>query len=120
MRNNGGAIPGNVLEVSNTRSTDQYIEYCKKTGNPLHPARMSEAIPDFFIRFLTDPGDIVLDPFAGSNVTGAVAEDLERHWISVEREPIYAKASFSRFNRDVLTWFPEKKSYPKRRRVDTL
>ena len=102
LRNNGGSIPSNVLEISNTRSTDPYIRYCKETKTPLHPARMPEAIPDFFINFLTDPGDLVLDPFAGSNVTGMVAERLGRRWISIEREPIYAETSFSRFKSDEL------------------
>lgn len=120
LKNNGGAIPGNVLEISNTRSTDQYIKYCKETRNPLHPARMSEVIPDFFIRFLTEPGDLVLDPFAGSNVTGASAERLGRYWISIERDPIYAQTSHSRFSRNVLTWFPKEEiSSTRRGRADS-
>ena len=41
-----------------------------------HPARFPAALPDFFIRFLTDEDDLVVDPFAGSNTTGRVAEDL--------------------------------------------
>ena len=48
---------------------------------PIHPARFPPELPDFFIRFLTKPGQLVLDPFAGSNVTGQVAETLGRRWI---------------------------------------
>jgi site-specific DNA-methyltransferase (cytosine-N4-specific) len=97
LKNNGGSIPSNVLEMSNTKSTDPYIRYCKETKKPLHPARMPESIPSFFIKFLTNEKDIVLDPFAGSNVTGFVAERLGRKWISVERDPVYSETSASRF-----------------------
>ena len=65
---------------------------------------MPEAIPDFFIKFLTKPGDIVLDPFAGSNVTGMVAERLGRKWISIEVNPKYAESSFSRFRLEDIIW----------------
>lgn len=78
LKDNGGAIPPNVLIAANTRANDSYIRYCKDNNIPLHPARMPEAIAKFFINFLTDPGDLILDPFAGSNVTGAVAESLNR------------------------------------------
>lgn len=62
-----------------------------------HPARFPEKLPEFFIQFLTDPGDIVLDIFAGSNTTGAVAEALERRWIAFEIEQSYLAASAFRF-----------------------
>ena len=97
LKDNGGAIPPNVLVAANTHAHDPYIRYCKANNIPLHPARMPEAIAKFFISFLTDPGDLVLDPFAGSNVTGAVAESLGRRWISIEANNDYAQASRSRF-----------------------
>ena len=37
---------------------------------------MPEPLIEFFVKFLTDPGDVVFDPFAGSNTTGSVAERL--------------------------------------------
>ncbi len=98
LKDNKGAIPSNVLIVSNTRSTDPYIRHCKAEGIPLHPARMPRELPDFFIKLLTVKGDVVLDPFAGSNMTGAVAEELGRRWISIEKDPIYAHSSLSRFS----------------------
>jgi len=97
LKNNKGAIPSNVLVVSNTLASDDYMAYCKKRKMPLHPARMPREIPDFFIRFLTDPGDIVLDPFAGSNITGWSSERLGRRWISIEKDRVYALTSRSRF-----------------------
>ena len=97
LKDHGGAIPPNVLTAANTRAYDPYLQYCKKNDIPLHPARMPTDIAKFFVRFLTDPGDLVLDPFAGSNVTGAVAETLGRRWIGIEANPEYASASKSRF-----------------------
>jgi DNA modification methylase len=93
LRDNNGAIPPNVLIMANTRSSDLYLDYCRKYGIAPHPARMQLELPKFFIEFLTDPEDIVLDPFAGSNTTGAVAEQLNRHWMSIEIEKKYVTAS---------------------------
>ena len=98
LKDNGGSIPPNVLTAANTRAYDSYLQYCKTNDIPLHPARMPEDIAKFFVSFLTEPGDIVLDPFAGSNVTGAVAESLDRRWISIETNSEYAQASKSRFS----------------------
>jgi len=54
-------------------------------------------LPKFFIKFLTDEGDLVLDPFAGSNTTGAAAELLKRRWISIEVQSDYVASSLGRF-----------------------
>jgi site-specific DNA-methyltransferase (cytosine-N4-specific) len=97
QRDNGGAIPPNLLSVPNTRSQDAYIKRCRAAGLPIHPARYPEAIPEFFIRFLTEKGQLVVDPFAGSNVTGAVAERLGRRWLSIEINAEYVAGSRVRF-----------------------
>lgn len=96
-RDHGGSIPHNLLQISNTDSNGTYLRKCKERGIKPHPARFPQGLPDFFIRFLTDPGDVVLDPFAGSNVTGRAAEDLERHWIASELDAGYVRASRYRF-----------------------
>jgi site-specific DNA-methyltransferase (cytosine-N4-specific) len=93
LRDNNGAIPPNVLIMANTRANDLYLAYCREHGVTPHPARMQLGLPKFFIEFLTEPGDIVMDPFAGSNTTGAVAEQLGRRWISIEIEGKYVTAS---------------------------
>lgn len=67
---NGGAIPSNVIIAANTVSSDVYIRKCRERGLDIHPARMAPAIPEFFIKFLTKPDDIVFDCFSGSNTTG--------------------------------------------------
>jgi len=97
LTDHGGAIPPNVLTISNTISTDAYRQYCKKSGLRMHPARMPTELAEFFVRFLTDEGDLVLDPFAGSNTTGAVAEELCRQWIAVEPDADYIAGSVGRF-----------------------
>ena len=97
LKNNGGAIPSNVLVFSNTSNGDSYQEYCRQKQLPLHPARMPAGVAEFFINFLTTPGDIVLDPFAGSNTTGAVASRLKRRWIAVEARKDYVDGSLGRF-----------------------
>ncbi len=106
---NQGAIPPNViggdeaeslhslLKATNTRSSDQYQLFCRGRDLPLHPARMPRELVEFFIRFLTDEGDYVLDPFAGSNTTGAISEEMRRKWLSIEAKWEYASTSISRF-----------------------
>jgi DNA modification methylase len=93
----GGAIPSNLLQLPNTESNSQYLRYCKLVNVEGHPARFPQKLPEFFIKFLTDPGDIVLDIFAGSNTTGAAAESLSRRWIAFEQEQKYLATSAFRF-----------------------
>lgn len=97
LKDNRGAIPPNVLVLANTGSNDSYLKYCKKHNLELHPARMQPELASFFIKFLTEEGDIVMDPFAGSNVTGATAEKLGRRWIAIDSNLTYAKGSIGRF-----------------------
>jgi DNA modification methylase len=98
LTDNGGAIPSNVLTFSNTTSTDEYREFCSDRGIDVHPSRMPSGLAEFFVRLLTDPDDLILDPFAGSNTTGAVAESNERRWISVEPVLDYVDGSRARFS----------------------
>ncbi len=93
----GGAIPSNLLQIPNTDSNSHYLRTCKKLGKGSHPARFPPELPEFFARFLTDPGDMIVDIFSGSNTTGAVAEKLGRHWVSVEVDRSFAALSAIRF-----------------------
>jgi len=96
-KNNGGAIPSNLLQIPNTESTSSYMKLCKELGIKAHPARFPAKLPEFFIKMLTDPDDVVLDIFAGSNTTGYVAESLGRRWISFEKSLEYIANSSLRF-----------------------
>lgn len=98
-RDNGAAIPPNLLAVANTESNSYYLRYCEEQGLAPHPTRYPALIPEFFIRFLTDEQDTVFDPFAGSCVTGEVAERLGRRWICSEVEEAYLKGAIGRFKR---------------------
>jgi len=96
-KDNGGAIPPNLLSFPNTESNGAYISACKLVGMDAHPARFPAKLPEFFVRMLTTPGDTVLDIFAGSNTTGQVAEAEGRHWLAFEERADYTAASVFRF-----------------------
>jgi site-specific DNA-methyltransferase (cytosine-N4-specific) len=109
LKDHGGAIAANVVDLtdaalipesllrfSNTGWDSAYRKYCEDHGLESHPARMQSGLAAFFIQLLTEPGDLVMDPFAGSNTTGAVAEDLERRWLGVEAHRPYAEGSKGR------------------------
>ncbi|WP_186379279.1 DNA-methyltransferase [Yersinia massiliensis] len=96
-KDNGGAIPSNLLQIPNSEASSKYLKLCKELDIKAHPARFPAKLPEFFIRFLTDPNDLVVDIFAGSNTTGYVAEKEGRRWISFEQVPEYLNASIFRF-----------------------
>lgn len=104
-RNNSGAIPPNLLVLANTESNSSYLRLCKEHGVKPHPARFPAGFPEFFLRFLTDSNDLILDPFAGSNTTGWVSERMRRRWIAFELGEDYVKAGRYRFENGV-TLFP--------------
>lgn len=90
-------LPHNVLSFSNVSSNDFFMRECKARGVSPHPARMNKGIINFFIDFLTNEDDLILDPFGGSNTTGYCAEMKRRKWISIEADENYAKQSLIRF-----------------------
>ncbi len=97
LMDNGGAIPSNVLTMPNTSSSDPYRQYCRDHGFAPHPAPMQPDLVKFFVNLLTDPDDLVFDPFSGSNSTGAVSQELGRRWVSVEPNEEYVESSRGRF-----------------------
>ena len=98
---NDGAIPENVIRRGNNESNSTYIRTCAELGRRPHPARFPSALPEFFVKMLTDLEDVVLDPFAGSNTTGSVAESLHRRWLSVDNDEQYVIDSALRFGMDI-------------------
>ena len=98
-----GSIPPNLLALPNTESNSHYLRYCAEHGLSPHPARFPSALPEYFIRMCTDKEDVVMDPFAGSCVTGEVAERLRRKWICCDTVEEYLKGALGRFeeNREV-------------------
>src|SRR3989304_3427710 len=97
----GGSIPPNLLIYGNNDSNGHCLDQCKKHGMKPHPARFPVQLPTFFLRFLTDPDDLVLDPFAGSNTTGEACEREGRRWVAVEKEGRDIEAGRVRFAGDL-------------------
>lgn len=91
-----------MLKMGNNAANDDYTQRCKEQGIKIHPARFPASLPKFFIKMLTEPSDLVVDPFAGSLTTGAVAESLDRHWIGFEAVEDYLAAGEFRFDRGQL------------------
>jgi len=130
LKDNGGSITHNLLEleqidpnreprlpnvfsIANTTSNDFFTRTCRERNIPLHPARMPSELAAFFIKFLTEEGDLVFDPFAGSNTTGFAAEFLRRKWIAIEIDKSYASQSAVRFEDpliDTHITYPEAKN----------
>lgn len=99
---NQAAIPPNLLAIPNTESNSYYLRYCKEHHLPVHPARFPAKLPEFFVRMLTNEGDVVLDPFAGSCVVGEVCEKLQRKWICIEIDRDYVSGAVGRFDKESL------------------
>ncbi|AHF16475.1 DNA-methyltransferase [Niabella soli] len=96
-KDNGGAIPPNLLQIANAESNSSYLSHCKNLKIKSHPARFPIQLPEFFIKMLTDENDLVIDIFGGSNTTGLACEQLKRRWLSFDSDQQYVAASALRF-----------------------
>jgi len=67
-------------------------------GRKTHPTQKPEALLQRVLLAASHAGDLVLDPFFGSGTTGAVARRLHRHYIGLERDPVYAEAARARID----------------------
>lgn len=80
-----GTIPKNVLTRGHRCAFgSQHRQAAEALGLPTHGAPMPLSIPEFLIQFLSEPGDLVIDPWAGRNATSYAAEMLGRAWMSGE------------------------------------
>ena len=107
QKDHGGAIPGNVLTLGNNDSNGRYLGRVAEAGLRIHPARFPVQLPEWFIRFLTDPGDMVVDIFGGSMTTGWAAERMGREWVGIEIVSEYVAASRLRFFDDEGALLPD-------------
>ncbi|HOC55069.1 MAG TPA: site-specific DNA-methyltransferase [Verrucomicrobiota bacterium] len=107
---NGAAIPPNLISLAHTESNSAYIRYCRDNGITPHPARFPTEIPEFFIRMLTEVGDLVVDPFCGSCATGEAAERTRREWICCDLVEDYLKGARGRFQRSKVEKYSNAKS----------
>lgn len=108
---NGGSIPSNLLQIPNSESNSLYLRRCKAIGIKGHPARFPEKLPDFFIKYLTDENDLVVDIFGGSNTTGIAAEKNRRKWLAIDSTIEYVAGSVFRFLPDDTGIIKLKESY---------
>lgn len=103
--------PPNFLEIGGSESMSRYHRAYKaleesyadrpdelRSRARKHPARFPVQLPTFFIDFLTDANDLVVDAFAGSNVTGQAAEAQGRKWTAFELHRYYLEPSIARFD----------------------
>lgn len=94
-----GRIPRNVLRFARTKEDRDraYREYCAKHGLVKHGASMPVGLADFLIRFLTEKGMCVGDPFAGRLKTGLAAERLGRRWMCTDTMVDYVLGGEAQF-----------------------
>lgn len=114
LRDRGGSIAHNFFELepldhkrqvrlpnafsfANNASADHFHKACGERGIIPHPARMPMGMASFFIEYLTEPGDLVLDPFGGSNTTGYAAAMANRPWVAIDMNAHYVEQSQLRF-----------------------
>ena len=102
-RDNGAAIAPNLLAAAHTESNSAYLRYCRDHDIKPHPARFPADVPEFFVRMLTDPCDLVVDPFAGSCTTGEVCERLSRRWVCIDSDSEYLQGAVGRFQEGPAT-----------------
>lgn len=96
----GGAIPSNILRFAYGGDDQRFIKACYSQGfsqKELHPARMPVELPEWFIRFLTDPDDLVADLFCGTGTTGRAAENLGRRFLISDLSYTYLQQAHLRF-----------------------
>lgn len=103
-RDNGGSIPNNCLIIPNTASNTPYHRFCREKGFPAHPARFPVELAEWCIKLMTDPGELVVDPFLGSGSVAEAAEKHQRRWIGSEKALTYLRGSRGRFDSRHLTW----------------
>lgn len=62
---------------------------CDPSADTGHPATFAEAFARDAVDVWSNPGDLVVDPFAGSATVGRACEDLGRRFVGAERVPKY-------------------------------
>ena len=97
-------IPRNLVEFANTDPRVKLHAKLKDLGLPKHDAVMPRGLAEHVIKFLTEPGDTVVDLFNGSGTVCAAAESLGRRWIGGDRSLAHVLSSALRFNPESLRY----------------
>jgi DNA modification methylase len=93
----GGADPGNVISVGQT-----YNQYY----GVAHTAAMPEGLAEFFIKAMSPPGGVVLDPFTGGGTTTVIARRLDRRAGGIELHQDFVTEARRRIAADVADDIP--------------
>lgn len=67
------------------------IHMATQCQNVNHSAAFPVSLPEWFVKLFTKDDDVVLDPFMGSGTTAVAATKLNRHYIGIEKNPLYKK-----------------------------
>ncbi len=95
-----GRIPRNILSFGHRCASQlAYKKAAAARGLPVHGAPMPLALASFLVEFLSEPGDLVADPFAGSFTTPLAAELLGRRWLATDQMAEYVLGGATRFEK---------------------
>jgi site-specific DNA-methyltransferase (cytosine-N4-specific) len=98
-----GKIPQNVFNFSNYCKEGRAVSaYAKTLGIPAHAAKMPLPLAEKLVKFLSQEGDLICDPFGGTLTTGHAAEIHGRRWICTDMIWEYIRSSFVRFDDKVI------------------
>lgn len=100
-----GKIQKNLFEISNYCESGRMVSrYAKMLGISAHGAKMPKELASRLIRFMTEPNQLVVDPFGGTMTSAEAAEENGRRWISTEMMWEYIRSSFIRFTKFRDVW----------------
>lgn len=74
------------------------LHLATESSNKNHSAVFPVALPRWFIKLFTEPGDVVLDPFIGSGSTAVAAVELARHYVGIDTNSEYVELSNRRID----------------------
>lgn len=100
-------IPRNLLEFANSDPRAALTSRLREHGLPKHDAMMPTKLAEFMVQFLTEAGDLVVDPFHGSGTLGEVCERLGRRWLGSDRSLAHVLGSALRFDHSRVRYHPE-------------
>src|SRR3990167_3443655 len=76
--------------------------HCLGGDRGLHPTQKPLSLIKEFVQLFTDPGDLILDPFAGSFTTARAAKDLGRRCVAIEISEKHCEAGARRMAQEVM------------------
>jgi DNA modification methylase len=99
-----GRIPKNVLSFGHSCADQRRLRrMARDAGLPVHGASMPLSLAMFLVQYLSRPGDLVVDPFGGTQTTAKACEELGRLWKTSEMVAEYIWNGRFRFASESLT-----------------